>query len=104
MKNGAAHAHQEFPGVPPPPLPAKETTVYLARYSQIFENFFSKVFFPFNFAPAFSRILKLNITHRQKFNNSRTSCKLSWKISVPFTTVSTDIFESFGRMERAQCQ
>ena len=47
---------EEPRGTPPPriprstPPPAKETTVYLARYSQIFENFFSKAFFPFKVA------------------------------------------------------
>ena len=35
-------------------FPKKKTT--FARYTQIFENFYPEVFFPFNFAPGISRI------------------------------------------------
>ena len=59
----------------------------LARCTQIFGNFFPKVFFPFNFAPGISRIfgLVIRISQIQQF---LYFWKLFRKMSVPFATVS----------------
>ena len=59
------------------------TQGYLTRYTQIFENLFPEVFFPFNFAPGKSRIFRgmVRISEIQQLPEFLETFR---EISVPF--------------------